>query len=72
MSKPRQNHGDPAKSAERKRKRRASRAAGLPKAPAPPAQLDHASNPRGSRERRDGERWLARQPEPEVVGELPE
>ena len=71
MSKPRPYKGDAKARAERKRLRRASRAEAIPRTPAPSAQLDHASNPKGRRARREGERWLGKQAEPDL-DEFPE
>lgn len=76
MSKPRPNHGDPERRRARLAARRAAVKRGVQHLPRQGhglgGQADHASNPRGTRERRDGEAWLARQPEPEVVNDFPE
>jgi hypothetical protein len=65
MSKPKQQ--DPAvraKKAERRRRRQEAVAAGaqmLPRRPRPTAQMDHASNPKGVKHSREGQRAMDRE-----------
>lgn len=70
MGKPKSTRGESPEQREARARRRAlrreSRAKLSPKAANPPAQLDHASNPKGTRNRRRGEEWLGRQPEPDL------
>lgn len=65
MSKPK--HGDPAKraaKAARRKARRAAEAAGaemLPRRARPTAQMDHGSNPKGTKRAREGEAAMHRE-----------